>query len=562
MKLRELTGKSDFTGFAFTGIRGDESLARSEYEFLNLGEKHKGQYSYHTILNWGSAELFIYIFSRNIPLPAAYIKGNPRVGCLMCPMSTSKHDYIKQKLYPEQMDRFANLIKQTSRVQFNEAVAIDQSIDQGYWKKRRSGAGLLHTVDLHKTINERDRVTMEVYTDISDDWIKWARTLGPVMVLDRNETIITFKDKNYRITRKDSGNCTSFTFETTNSKKDIEFTSFFRSVMIKTIYCVKCGACIVNCPYGQIAMDPVLRIGDDCRHCLKCHDMYSRCVRYNSIKNTLVEGKTMKGIDRYLTFGFKKSWVDSYFKYLDDFWENNTELGTKMLDAFCNFLTDAELANAKKGPNDDKWSKYKANELSKLLSDVGSDSEDTWAIILTNLSYSPQLNWYILNINTDETYTEDRLFSMLEAAVEGDLKGKGKRNIISSLKNIFIYTPIGETLGLGICDYTEKSNGVHLNSVRRASWENPTEIPILYSMYRHAESTGSYQFNMSSLYDDPDARLAPNNVFNIDPDVFKKLISAISINYPSLMTSSFTHDLENINLNPDRKSGEVLELLR
>ena len=562
MKLREITGKNDFTGLAFTGIRGDESLARSEYDYLNLGEKHKGQYSYHTILNWGSAELFTYIYSRHIPLPVAYIKGNPRVGCLMCPMSPSKHDYIKQQLYPKEMDRFANLIKQTSRVQFNDNVPIDQSIDQGYWKKRRSGVGLLHSVDLHKTINEKNKVITEVYTDLSEDWIKWAKTLGHVMVVDPSEVIIIYKNTEYRIIRNNSGNCVTLTFETTNNKRDIEFASLFRSVIIKTIYCVKCGACITNCPHGQISMDPILRIGDDCRHCLKCHDIYGRCVRYNSIKNTLVEGKTMKGIDRYLTFGFKKSWVDSYFKYLDDFWENNTELGTKMLDAFCNFLTDAELAVSKKGPNDDKWSRYKANDLSKLLSDIGSDSEDVWAIILTNLSYSPQINWYLSNTNVDEVYTEDRLFSMLENAMEGDPKGKGKRNVISSLKNIFVFTPIGDVLGLGICDYTEKSNGIHLNSVRRASWENPTEIPILYSLYKFAESTKSYQFNMSNLYDDPDAFLSPNNVFNIEPEKFKKLISALSINYPDFITSSFTHDLENINLNSNHKANDVLNLLR
>lgn len=562
MKLREITGKNNFTGFAFTGIRGDESPARSEYDFLNLGEKHKGQYSYHTILNWGSAELFIYLFSRGIDVPIAYVKGNPRVGCLMCPMSPPRHDFIKQRLYPEQMDRFSELIKQTSRIQFSETVPIDQLIDKGIWKKRRSGAGLLNAVDLHKTVNEKNRVITEVYTDISDDWLKWARTLGNVMVVDSSETIIVFKNVEHRVIREDSDSCTKFIFDTNNTKHDIEFASLFRSIIIKTIYCVKCGACAANCPHGQITMQPTLRIGDDCIHCLKCHDMNGRCVRYNSIKNTLVEGKTMKGIDRYLTFGFKKSWIDSYFQYLDDFWENNTELGTKMLDAFCNFLVDSELAVPKKGPNDDKWSRYKANDLARLLSSIGSDSEDVWAIILTNLSYSPQINWYLTNISIDEVYSEDRLYSMLEAVMEGDPKGKGKRNVISSLKNIFIFTPIGTTLGIGVPQYTEKSNGITLNSVRRASWETPTEIPILYSLYRYAEHFDSYQFNMSTLYDDPEAVLSPNNVFNIQPEQFKKIISALSINHPEFISSSFTHNLETIDLNPNRKSSEVLDLLR
>ena len=56
--LREATGKTDFTGMAFIGVRASESLARSEYDYVSLGEKHKGQYSCNPILEWNSAELY------------------------------------------------------------------------------------------------------------------------------------------------------------------------------------------------------------------------------------------------------------------------------------------------------------------------------------------------------------------------------------------------------------------------------------------------------------------------------------------------------------------------
>ena len=41
---------------------------------VSLGEKVKGQYSCHPILEWGSAELFTYIYSRDLIINEAYKK--------------------------------------------------------------------------------------------------------------------------------------------------------------------------------------------------------------------------------------------------------------------------------------------------------------------------------------------------------------------------------------------------------------------------------------------------------------------------------------------------------
>ena len=85
IKLREITGKYNFTGMAFTGVRADESLTRSTYEVINDGRKHSGQMSYHTILDWSSAELYVYIYFRKLILNEAYKKGNMRAGCIVRP---------------------------------------------------------------------------------------------------------------------------------------------------------------------------------------------------------------------------------------------------------------------------------------------------------------------------------------------------------------------------------------------------------------------------------------------------------------------------------------------
>lgn len=72
--LREYTNNPHFRGMAFTGIRGDESASRSEYEGISHGEKVRGQYSCHPILEWNSAELFSYIYERQLLINDAYKK--------------------------------------------------------------------------------------------------------------------------------------------------------------------------------------------------------------------------------------------------------------------------------------------------------------------------------------------------------------------------------------------------------------------------------------------------------------------------------------------------------
>ena len=99
LALRKLTGNPSFRGMAFTGIRGDESVSRSQYDDITYGGKHKGQYSFHAILEWSSAEVFLYIYENKLLLNETYKKGNSRAGCLVCPMATSKNFFFKEQSY-------------------------------------------------------------------------------------------------------------------------------------------------------------------------------------------------------------------------------------------------------------------------------------------------------------------------------------------------------------------------------------------------------------------------------------------------------------------------------
>lgn len=148
MQLREVLQKPDFTGMAFTGVRGDESLSRSEYDAISYGGKHSGQYSCHPILEWNTAELFLYIYENGLTFNNAYKKGNTRAGCLVCPMSQGKHDYMKYKNYPDDTDLFINKIITTSGKNFSKE-NYDRFVEQGYWRTRKSGRELSFCHDKH-----------------------------------------------------------------------------------------------------------------------------------------------------------------------------------------------------------------------------------------------------------------------------------------------------------------------------------------------------------------------------------------------------------------------------
>ena len=83
IKLREVLGKADYSGLAFVGVRGAESVRRSEYDIESDGMKQKGQRSANPILDRTSHEVWLYIYANNLIINQTYKKRNSRAGSLM-----------------------------------------------------------------------------------------------------------------------------------------------------------------------------------------------------------------------------------------------------------------------------------------------------------------------------------------------------------------------------------------------------------------------------------------------------------------------------------------------
>ena len=553
--LREYTNNPHFRGMAFTGIRGDESASRSEYEGISHGEKVRGQYSCHPILEWNSAELFSYIYERQLLINDAYKKGNSRAGCLVCPLATSKNMYFKEQAYSfsdegyRTTTTFNNIILETTSKELSNPSAVKEFMDIGGWKARRSGKELSFAKSYTNESFEQGVLTIQV-SRIETDWKQWIKTIGNVTFLENGNVEVLCRDKLYHIEIAENTNgLTATVVIGKNTQKDIYFMSELKTVFRKTAYCIGCRVCEANCPHGFISMkDGHVTIDDRCVKCKKCHDVFHGCLVANSLRLPKGE-KKMGSMDRYGNMGIELDWVRSYFKLKDEFWTSPHSLGTNMVKNLKSFLNDAEVT-----------AKSKFAPFGKVIDNIGIENSDAWALILCNLTYTSEFNWWVKNIDFSTTHTPDTIYAMLD-----DSMSKNSRShIVSAYKNILISIPqLSNEIGLGVCDYTLKNGKRFWNSVVRIPWENPNPLVILYSLYKFAEACGDYhQFTLSRLlnHDLESDGVSPTEIFGLDRNQMEKILNGLTINYPDFLNASFTLDLDNITLNSEKTSQDVLNL--
>lgn len=553
--LRKVMNNPSFRGMAFTGVRGDESVSRSQYDDVSFGEKHRGQYSCHPILDWNSAEVFLYIYENQLPINETYKKGNSRAGCLVCPLAATKNFYFKEVSYASSEENanctttlYNNIIVETTSKVFSTQSDLFEFMNMCGWKARKSGKELSFSVDYCIEQQEGNILTITLKrqkTELSE----WVKTLGDIIEFDENQIVIQYHGKVYHISVIHDRKDTTLKVNTiTNTAEDIYFMSGLKTVCRKTAYCIGCHVCEANCPNGFIHMEKGrVKIDDRCVKCQKCHDVFHGCLVANSLR--LPKGVAKMGsIDRYSNMGVEFDWVIDYFKKKDSFWEDN-ELGTNKIKYLKTFLDDAEITI-----------KRKFSPFGSVVEKIGLNTAEAWGLILCNLVYTSEFNWWVLNTQIDHYYSQTEIVYML-----GDkMSANSRSHVASAFKNIFISNPIlGKTIGLGECDYQLKGKNRVLNTIFRKSWSDPVPEVILYSLFKFAEACGDYyQFTLETLLDDSIERdgVSPTQIFGLDRDTMVRILNGLSVNYPAFISASFTLDLDNITLNSEKTSADVLQL--
>ena len=548
--IRDIVGKTSVTEMAFVGVRADESLRRSGYDYISFGTKHRGQYSCNPILSWNSAEVYLYIFANKLHLNQAYKRGNTRAGCLVCPMSTNRNDYLNNHCYNESTQPLLDIIRDLNATDKGNEERIKSYIENNGWKARKNGRDLsISPKDYDESVLNYKLVI--TFKNQYNSWYQWIKTVGNIIESDNCLIKVESQHNQYviKLTNLEDGYCR---LETSNDNS-AERTMFLKKIRIicrKTHYCAGCRVCKANCKFGNLDFDDkgVVSVSDNCVKCGQCLDIDTGCYVYKSLwlsKGLGNMNKKNKSIDCYAAHGPKIEWFQQYVKLGENFKTENS-LGNNQVPAFNRFLRDSGIIE---GDSETK--------LGRMLRDSNLEDETIWAIMLVNLAYTPEVGWYIKNFGFNEFFGQSSIVNLL-STTEG-VSASAKKSIPAALKRISLL-PL-KNIGFG---FSEKSSKIYGGTkFLRTPWNTPVPYVILYSLYKFAETCGGYyQFTLSRLYDNnvESDGVSPIRIFGIDKEEMKNILTGLSINASDLIKVTFTLDLDNINLTEGKTAADVLEL--
>lgn len=528
LKLREITGKNDYVGMDFVGVRKHESVARSEYEYENFGKKQKGQYSFNAILDWTSAEVWLYIFAKQLYINEAYKKGNSRAGCLFCPMGGNKGDYIQYCSYPNEVQIYINLIKSMNARDKGNETALATYVSRGGWNARKNGRDL--TLSNQKYIDEiKDGKIIITVENPSTDWREWIKTLGELP---------------FEYTFEQTPNGYIVTCDASLFKKHPQEIKKLKQVFRKAAYCVGCRVCETNCRNGCISFNHGLEISR-CVHCGQCHEIDEGCLLFHSIRPKAAGGSMKnRSVNSFANHAPKVEWIREFFEQGNKYWDNNTLNKKNQEPKVKRFLRESGVIDKDN----------QCNELYDIICKLGWESETAWGIMVANFVENPQFEWYIKKMDIGMYYERNKVSDMLTA--EGVSKSDAT-SIINAFKR-FCSLPMGTSLNWG---YVE-DNGRQIDSICRTKCIISDNRVVLYALYRFAEKCNDYkEFTLSWMMNDNIERdgISPTRLFGLEYEEIKSILMGLSARYPEFINATFTNDLDKISLT-DKTSKDVLRL--
>ncbi len=553
--LREITGNYDVKVVVFEGVRAEESAARAKREEISVGAKNINQINCSPILRWSTSELFIYLLHNHILFNDAYRRGLFRVGCIVCPMSSSWWDSITNDIYPDEIRPLLSKVEKYAKAT-KPNTEVESFIEQGGWKARMGGRGLPNGGNRIVEVINEDKISFR-FTDKTQNWLDVCVILGAVVAFDNGiySQIISGQEFKFRISGDESNMVTYWPY----SKMDRFILSHLRGIANKTAYCFSCKACEVQCPVNAFTITDKGSIfirEDKCEHCYNCIEYTNGkgCLAAKSLSTSGGEnGMDLKGMNRYQHFGLRRPWLEHFFECKENCFTMG-QLGTRQYDALKVWLREAGfLSAAGRG--------VKAGVPTPLFEKVeplGAGNPLVWAVIWTNLAYSSIIaRWFMLSVPSGEVYEKNELVFQL-----GDDYSKSTRdNAVTALLETFRHSPIGSVLKQGI-----PIAGGSSFKFSKQGWNTPDAVAILYSLYMWAEKTGRYDFTLSQLdaaRGNPDAAgVDPVEIFGINPDKFKGILQDIALQYPEYIRTTFVADLDNVKLFSEHNPLSVLDLIQ
>ena len=263
----------------------------------------------------------------------------------------------------------------------------------------------------------------------------------------------------------------------------------------------------------------------------------------------------LKGMNRYQHFGLRSSWLEHFFEEGNNCWNTKT-LGNRQYDALKIYLKEAEIIEQSTSQNKNG----QITPLGLKLFEIGPYHPFVWAVIWINLSYNSTLvKWFSLYVPKGDVYEKKELIDMVDEIYSLSTRS----NAINSLTETFVYSPIGNTLEMGVPIPNGKSYKYY-----KKGWSTPEPAALLYALYKYAESLdGHYAMTLTELrkirINRPENFIGmdPVTIFGLEEDAFKEMLREIAGNYPDFLKVSFVADLDNVILSSEKTSLDVVDLV-
>lgn len=549
--LRTLTpDKTNFKILVFDGVRADESARRSGYKRISDGVKHNIQINAEIIKDWNGIEVFTYIFSRNLLINNGYKVGLSRIGCSVCPFGSNWSEYIIFNHYKEISDEyFSILVNYVKNLSIKNDDDIKKYLIEGNWKKRAGSYGI--NIENNKRIDFiYDNPNIEcIITNYSENILEWLKIFHNLHFEETSNNIngqIVFKnDRNVnKIINfnfiKISKNRLKINFYNIDSEQLI--LNVLKKVLYKMTYCINCGSCVAECNSGalHIAKNKIKIEANKCLHCFECLNFIEKgCNLAKSIENSQ-RSKNMSvysGFGKYLTFGLREEWLQSFFTDPNN-WIGNNNLGNKQLDAMIAWLRDSELLEQK-------------NKNITALTDILKQNYHHNIVILyqliwINLYYnSSVVKWYLNEIKWGESISVNNIKEkfMLNSTISKRTISSG----IDSLLNTFEHSPLGRVMRIG-----EIIKNGRERIINKIGCNDIDPKVILYSLYRYSIQNNRYKFTINEIYNENNIG-SPYKIFGITKEKLANILLWLNSNYKEFINTEIKADLDNINLNENIK---------
>jgi len=541
--LRETTGIRDAHVLVYDGVRASESQRRGSYLMVSEGRKHTSQINVSPVLRWSSAEIYLYLFARCLPLNEAYRYGAMRVGCVVCPMAPRRWDSLVTARFLDRAAGFIELLKSYAR-----GIGIPESemsayLAQGGWKGRSGGRGV-ETARTRIAENRSSNATSFSISLPRESWREWFKTLGVLQQESAYDFSVCLPTGDSLLTH--------VTETSSHLKLELdgldalprEARPLVKAAINKSAYCAHCRGCEVECSAAALSTYPTVHVDEEsCVHCGKCLKISDRgCLAAKSLWITLGGARVnsnRKSINPYNHFGMRKEWLEDYFRDPSTWPERHT-LGPRQADSMTVWLNHCGIEASKS-----------LSPLGAILQRLGAESEVAWCAIWANLAQNSGIvEWYVRSVPWGSVHNKADFVEMLGESWSVSTRN----NAITALTGLLANTPLGNQLELGVIS---SDRSTRTKSVFKKGLSSPHAIAVLYSLYLYAEASDVYRTTIAQL---ETACGGPATIFGLDRPALASILNGLSAECSDFISAGITRNLDNIHLRRDRTSIEVLTL--